>query len=34
MDSGTTVKDVPASEDRILVELPDEIEEPFDAVDK
>ena len=34
LDSGTTVKDVPTSEDRISVELPDEIEEPFDAVDK
>lgn len=33
MDNGTRVKDVPAGEDRILVELPDEIEEPFKTVD-
>ena len=34
LDNGTTVKDVPPGGDRISVELPNVIEEPFDAVDK
>ncbi len=33
LDNEEIVKVVPVSEDRILVELPDEIEEPFDDID-
>ena len=34
LDKGDRVSDVPAGEDSILVELPDEIEKPFDDIDK
>lgn len=34
VDNEDVVRDVPAGEDRVLVELPDEIEEPPDDVNK
>ena len=34
MDNEDVVMGVPAGEDRVLVEVPDEIEEPPDDVDK
>ena len=33
-DNEDVVSGVPGGEDRVLVELPDEIEEPLDDVDK
>ena len=34
LDDEDVVRGVPAGEDRVLVELPDKIEEPPDDVDK